>query len=205
MRNTLSNFNYKLVILFIPILMFSCVAQEEEEELPILNNVTISDCNFERIPNSKIIKSHLQFLASAQIFNQENKQGLLSVYFEVEYDGKNFTLNFHTESNIFDNYLNFENTHIDKHEVLFEFYFEGSSDPFKIKGGNVDLIESNRHIRNDSFIGYTFNLVNIDQEIVDKLSTTKLVKFGIHDDMIGIYSYYRKDILKKIKCLESVY
>ncbi len=187
--------------LFILLLMFSCSAQHEESLEPILEEINISDCSYSFIDGTDTVKSDLKFLASTQIFNAEEKQGVLSVFFEVLYNGRDYNLNFHTESNIFDNYLGLESNNLVDHEFFIELYFEGSSDPIIGHVHGVDLLDSTTHVKNDTFIGYTFAIKNISQPLLTRLEGARLVKFKIYDDMIGLYSRYRKDISKEIKCL----
>ncbi|TSE05208.1 hypothetical protein [Aquimarina algiphila] len=191
----------KLTLILSVLFICSCSAQQEEEIDPILEELKISDCDYSLISGTEIVKSKIKFLSSTQIFDSENKQGVVSVFYEIEYDGQDYNLNFHTESNIFDNYLGFRNSDISNHEVEIGFYFEGVEKIMIAIANKVDLIESKNLIKPDSFIGYTFSIENVNHDLLESLNDKKLIKFSIHEDMFGIYSSYRKDVSKEIKCL----
>ncbi|TSE05822.1 hypothetical protein [Aquimarina algiphila] len=190
-----------LKLLFITLIIISCSAQQEEEIDPLLEEINLSECNYNFVKDTQIVKSDLKFLSSTQIFDDNGKQGVVSIYFELEFNEENYKINFHTESNIFDNYLGFRDADISNHEVVISFYFEGVEKTIIGIANKVDLIESKNLIKPDSFMGYTFSIENVGYDLLDSLRDKKLIKFSIHEDMYGIYSSYRKDISKEIKCI----
>ncbi|TSE08792.1 hypothetical protein [Aquimarina algiphila] len=191
---------FLLWLTFLTVILFSCSAQEEETDT-LLEEIKLSECNYSLVPGTEIIKSKLKFLSSTQIFDSRKKQGVASVFFAVEYDGQDYNLNFHTESNIFDNYLGLQDSYIKNHEVIINFYFQDLEKPIRGVASNVDLIESRDLRKSDSFMGYTFSIENVNNDLLESLNDKKLIKFSIYEDMFGIYSSYRKDVSKEIKCV----
>ncbi|WP_109438360.1 hypothetical protein [Aquimarina sp. AU119] len=201
MKDQITKCFLKLTLFTSILFLFSCSAQEEETIDTLIEEIKLSECNYSFVPGTEIVKSKMKFLSSTQIFDMNDKQGVVSVFFEVQFDGQNYDLNFHTESNIFDNYLGLQDSNIKNHELPINFHFQGLEKVITGFASNVDLVETRGLIKPDSFMGYTFTIENINPQLINALNDKNLFKFSIHEDMFGIYSSYRKDVSKEIKCV----